>query len=262
VPPEPSALTHSAVYCGEVVHTRKSPRKHSLRYSVFYFLLDLDEAEAIASTSRLFGWNRPAWFSFRDADHGDGDGRDLREYLRDVLAEAGIEDLVWRFQVLCMPRVLGYVFNPISVVYCYRTGGELAAMVYEVNNTFGERLSYVVPVSGDPKRIQHRCEKALFVSPFFDIKGHYDFNLSPPQESLDITINYRHADEQRLHVVFRGRRQAFTAHTLRSLALRYPAVTFKVIAGIYFEALKLWLKGIPLVQHINAGSRSIPTGNK
>ena len=255
-------MTHSAVYCGEVVHTRESPRKHSLRYSMFYFLLDLDEVEAVTSTSRLFGWNRPAWFSFRDADHGDGDGRDLRECLRDVLAEAGIEDAAWRFQVLCMPRVLGYVFNPISVVYCYRTGGELAAMVYEVNNTFGERLSYVVPVSGDPKRIRQRCEKALFVSPFFDMKGYYDFNLSRPQESLDIKINYCHAGERRLEVVFRGRRQAFTARALRSLALCYPAVTFKVIVGIYFEALKLWLKGIPLVQHTKVGSRNISIGNQ
>jgi DUF1365 family protein len=262
VPPEPHELIHSAVYCGEIFHSRKLPREHSLRYSVFYFLLDLDEVEALASASRLFGWNRSAWFSFHDADHGDGDGRGLRECLRDVLAEAGIEDPAWRFQVLCMPRVLGYVFNPISVVYCYRTDGELAAMVYEVNNTFGERLSYVLPVSGDPERVQQRCKKALFVSPFFDMEGHYDFALSRPRESLDITIDYRHADEHRLHVVFRGRRQAFTASTLRSLALRYPAVAFKVIAGIHFEALKLWLKGIPLVRHINAGNRSIAIGNE
>ena len=260
MPPELDTLSRSAVYRGEVVHTRTSPREHCLRYSVFYLLLDLDEVAAMASTSRLFGWNRPAWFSFLGADHGDG--RDLRECLRDVLAEAGLEDPAWRFQILCMPRVLGYVFNPISVVYCYSKDGELSAMVYEVNNTFGERLSYVVPVSGDPERVKQRCDKALFVSPFFDMEGHYDFNLSRPRESLDITIDYRHADEHRLHVVFRGRRQAFTARTLRGLALCYPAVTFKVIAGIHFEALKLWLKGIPLVRHIKAGNRSIAIGNE
>lgn len=258
--PDGSELKNSAIYFGEVFHARNSPRKHHLNYRVFYLLLDLDEAEALASTSHLFGWNRRAWFSFNDDDHGDG--RPLRECLEGILAEAGLGACGWRFEVLCMPRVLGFVFNPISIVYCYHNDGELGAMVYEVNNTFGERMSYVMPVSGDPEHVRQRCDKALFVSPFFDMAGHYEFGLSRPRESLDITIDYRHRQEHRLRAVFRGQRRAFTARTLRSLALRYSAVTIKVIAGIHFEALKIWCKGIPLVKRIKAGNRDVAIGTE
>lgn len=252
----------SAVYLGTVFHRRPAPRAHALRYGVFYLLLDLDELPVLDRRSRLFGYNRAAWFSFFDADHGSGDGRPFRDWLGEALAAAGIVREDWRFRVLCMPRVLGYVFNPITVVYCHDASGHLVAMLYEVNNTFGERLSYVVPVAAHPGGavIRQRCDKALFVSPFFDMRGHYEFAVREPGTRLTLGIDYREDAALRLRAVFAGRRQPFSAKTLRALAWRYPAATLKVIAAIHYEALKLWLKGIPVVRHVTLGDRSISTG--
>ena len=252
----------SAVYLGTVFHRRLEPRAHALRYGVFYLLLDLDELPALERRSRLFGYNRAAWFSFFDADHGSGDGRPFRAWLVDALATAGLARDDWRFRVLCMPRVLGYVFNPITVVYCHDGAGRLVAMLYEVNNTFGERLSYVVPVAAHAAGgvIRQRCDKALFVSPFFDMQGHYDFAVREPGTRLTLGIDYREEAALRLRAVFAGRRRPFSARTLRALAWRYPAATLKVIAAIHYEALKLWLKGVPVIRHVTVGDRSISTG--
>ncbi|MEQ8659614.1 MAG: DUF1365 domain-containing protein, partial [Gammaproteobacteria bacterium] len=189
-------------------------------------------------------------------------GTPFRDWLVAALARAGVGGTDWTFRVLCMPRVLGYVFNPITAVYCHAGDGRLAAMLYEVNNTFGERLSYVVPVAaGDTSGIlRQRCEKALFVSPFFDMQGHYEFAVRPPGARLTLGIDYREQEALRLRAVFAGRRQPFTAATLRALAVRYPAATLKVVGAIHYEALKLWLKGVPLVRHVTAGGRIISTG--
>ncbi|MEQ8233483.1 MAG: DUF1365 domain-containing protein [Gammaproteobacteria bacterium] len=253
----------SSIYTGSVVHRRAAPRAHALRYGVFYLLLDLDELPVLDACSRLFGYNRAAWFSFHDVDHGYGDGTPFRAWLDAALDTAGIDAGDWHFRVLCMPRVLGYVFNPITVVYCYAPDGRLGAMVYEVNNTFGERLGYVVPVHGDDATrgiLRQRCEKALFVSPFFDMQGHYEFSVRPPGARLALGIDYREGDALRLRAVFSGQRHAFAASTLRALAWRYPAATLKVITAIHYEALKLWLKGVPVVRHVTADGRAISTG--
>ncbi len=262
MPPEAAPAPNSAIYVGDVFHRRVATRRHNLRYRVFYLLLDLDEALPTAAASRLFGWNRPAWLSFHDADHGAGDGRPLRDWLDDTLHHAGLADTRWQYRILCMPRVAGYVFNPISVIYCYRADGQLGAMVYEVNNTFGERLSYVLPVGDSSARIRQSCEKALFVSPFFDLSGHYEFDLSQPTDKLTLRIDYRREGNLSMRAAFSGRRLPFTAANLRSVAMRYPAATLKVIAAIHFEALKLWLKGIPLVKHVKAGDRTTAIGNQ
>ena len=236
----------SGIYRGRVTHHRVRPRVHDLAYALFYFLIDLDELPALARRRWLFGWNRAALFSFHDADHGLGDGRAFRDVLVDALSGAGYTQRAWRFEVLCLPRILGYVFNPITVVYCH-DDERLVAMLYEVSNTFGERVNYLLPVPADGASvIRHTCAKAMYVSPFFDVDGRYRFDLTVPDERIALSI--RHEDEAglRLHAGFTGRRLPWTTRNLLWMFLRFPLATFKVIAGIHWEALRLWLKGIPL----------------
>jgi DUF1365 family protein len=142
-----------------------------------------------------------------------------------------------------MPRVLGYVFNPLSIYFCHRSEGALAAIVYEVNNTFGERHSYVLPVRDGP-RIAQGCAKRLHVSPFMDMDLAYDFAIEPPGERVGIGIHVRDAEGLLLTAGFTGERRAFTDAELLEAWLAHPLLTLGVIAAIHVEAAKLWLKGM------------------
>lgn len=251
---------NSCVYVGRVTHERTHPRAHRLDYRLFYLLLDLDELESLAARTKLFAHNRAACLAFHDADHGSGDGRSFRAWLGDALAAYGLP--ARRFRVLVIPRVFGYAFNPITVVYCHDAQDRLVAMLYEVNNTFGERVSYLAPVTRSDGMIRQRCDKSLFVSPFFDLAGHYDFRLTLPGERLHLAIDYADEERTRLKACFAGERRPFSPATLRGLLLRYPGAALKVVAGIHFEALKLWAKGTPLVRHVTAGEHLILPGNE
>lgn len=234
----------SAIYVGRVTHHRARPRVHDLDYALFYALIDLDELPQLARRG-LFGWNTRAPMSFHDADHGTLPGRAFRDSLDETLAAAGLPRRHYRYAVLCLPRVLGYVFNPISVVYCH-ADDVLVAMVYEVNNTFGERVNYVLPVAADAAVIRQRCDKTMYVSPFCELSGSYRFDVTRPRDRLALSIRHEDAEGLRLHAGFTGRRLPWTSRTLLTALARFPFATVKVIAGIHWEALRLWLKGVPL----------------
>jgi uncharacterized protein len=244
------ALSKSALYDGWVTHRRLTPRRHAFRYRVFALLLDLDEIEG--SRLWLFGANRPALFSFRDRDHGDG--RPLRAWLDAELAKAGIAAGGAR-RVLCYPRLFGYVFNPLSVWFCYRTDETLAAIVYEVHNTYGERHAYVLPVrqslgeggsvDNDDGLVRQRCAKDFTVSPFLSMDCVYNFKLRPPSDDVLIAISEEEHGRPVLTATFSGRRRPLDDATLFSMLLRHPLMTVKVIAAIHFEALRLMWKGVP-----------------
>lgn len=234
----------SAIYVGRVTHHRARPRVHDLEYSLFYALIDLDELPRLVRRG-LFGWNTFAPLSFHDADHGTSPARPFRASLDDTLAAAGLPRRHYRYAALCLPRVLGYVFNPITVIYCHADDA-LVAMVYEVNNTFGERVNYVLPVDAAAAVIRQRCDKTMYVSPFCDLSGSYRFDLTRPGERLALSIRHEDADGLRLHAGFTGRRLPWTSRTLLRALARFPFATLKVIAGIHWEALRLWLKGVPL----------------
>ncbi|MDA0823738.1 MAG: DUF1365 domain-containing protein [Proteobacteria bacterium] len=239
---------NSAIYTGDVYHRRFTSRGHTFRYKTFYLLLDLDELLELDQVSRLFGIDRPAWFSFLDTDHGMGRPDGLRAWLNDALLKAGYGGGDWRFRILTMPRMFGYVFNPISVVFCRRADSSAGAMIYEVNNTFGERIAYVAPVGDTRGRIRQRCDKAMFVSPFFDLQGYYEFLVDTSNDRMQIAIDYFVDGERQLHAGFNGNLQPFGSAALRKLAVTHPAATVKVIAGIHFEAFRLWLRGFPLAR--------------
>lgn len=240
-------MSVSAFYDGAVVHARLRPVRHRLRYRMLNFWLDIDELPALSSRLCLFGHNRAALFSFRDADHGDGSTTPLRAQLEAHLRAAGLDPTGGRIRVLCMPRVLGMVFNPLSVFFCHAADGRLQAMLYEVNNTFGQRHSYLMPVTRfDGATLHQSCDKRFYVSPFMDMEQGYNFRLTMPDASLHLGVEAKDAAGPLLFAVFTGKRRALTDAGLLRAFLAHPLLALRVLAGIHWEALKLWRKGLRL----------------
>ena len=237
-----------ALYRGTVMHQRLRPRRHRLRYRVFSLLLDLDGLDALAARLKLFSHNRFNLLSFHDKDYGAGTAEPLRAQVERHMRAAGVEADGGPIRVLTMPRVLGYAFNPISVYFCYRRGGALAAILYEVNNTFGERHTYLIPVTaGDGTRpIVQECSKRFYVSPFLDMDMTYLFRVVPPGQRVGIAINGRDAQGPIIVASLFADRAPLTDTGLALAFATYKLLTLKVIAGIHWEALRIWLKGTRL----------------
>ncbi len=235
-------MTSSSLYRGSVRHVRLRPRRHALRYRVFWLLLDLDARPAL----RLLSFGRFNLFGFDERDHGDGTPGGLRAWVAGQLDAAGI-DAPGPVRVLTMPRVLGYVFNPISVYFCHRADGTLAAVLYEVNNTFGTRHSYLFAVGAEAHPLRHACRKQLYVSPFLPTGMTYRFRLAPPAARVALAIDAADAAGPVLSAVLSGRRVKLTDAALLRAFLAIPLLTLKVTAAIHWQALRLWLKRVPLV---------------
>ena len=228
------------------MHQRFRPVPHRFTYRVFSMLLDLDELPAIDRGSRLFGVDRAALLSFRTRDHGPRDGSPLRPWLAGILAEAGIEFGKGRVRLHCFPRLLGYVFNPLSTYFCEDEAGRLTAIVYEVKNTFGGQHAYVLPVpEGAGDTIRQRCDKTFPVSPFIPMEASYRFAIRRPEERFNLRIDEHDSDGRLLVAAHDATRLPLDDRTLLRVLAGNCALTFKVIVGIHFEALRLWFKGTP-----------------
>lgn len=244
-------MTASAIYTGSVVHARWKPVRHRLRYRALYLLLDLDELAELTRRLRLFSTRRFNLFGFRARDHADGSDRSLRLQVETHLRRAGIEPDGGPIRLLAMPRVLGMVFNPLSVYFCHRADGSLAALLYEVNNTFGERHSYLIPTAGDvacaaDKVLRQSCAKRFYVSPFLDMSLTYHFRVTVPDERASVVVQTHDADGPILTALFAGTRAPLTDANLCRAFLRHPLLAMQVLGAIHWEALKLWRKGMRL----------------
>ena len=234
----------SALFAGHVVHQRTRPKRHRLRYSVFYLALDLEEAPIVGRTLQLFSVNRFNIFSFHDSDHGDRSGRPLLDQIRAKLRVAEL-DAEGAIVLLTMPRMLGYAFNPLSLYFCYRKDEALAAILYEVNNTFGQRHTYLIPALPDADGlVRQESAKSLYVSPFLDTDMSYAFAVAPPNKRVAISIIARDAEGPVLIARLLADRIPLADRTLLRALLAYPFLTLKVVAAIHWEALRLWLKGV------------------
>jgi len=236
----------SSLYVGSVMHRRLRPRIHHFRYRAFWLLVDLDELPLLSRALRLFSYNRANIFSLHDADHGDGTAAPLRAQAERRLHEAGLDINGGPIRLLCMPRTLGYCFNPISVYFCHHADGSLAALIYQVHNTFGERHSYVIAVKQEAGSIRQRCRKRFYVSPFMDMNMRYEFRVAVPDKKIAVGIRLGDKDGPMLNAALAGAREELTDRALLRVGLSIPAVTIKVMAAIHWEALRLWLKGIGL----------------
>lgn len=251
-----------AIYAGRVVHKRLRPKPHALSYSVFALLVDIEKIDGLAKRLRFFSRNRFNLFSLHDKDHGPGDGTALIDIARASLTAARRPVQGRRILLLCYPRVLGYVFNPLSVYYVYAPDGVLETLVYEVNNTFGERTSYVV-AAGDVALggvYAQACTKRMYVSPFASGHGGYSFRITDPDSTAVVAVMFSDADGALIKTHFRGEREHLSDARLASLLVRFPLLTFKVIAAIHYEAFKLWLKGVPLTdRHTSPRYTTVPS---
>ena len=239
----------SCLYVGKVMHHRLRPVAHRFTYGVFSLFLDLDELPHLKQHLRLLGIERRGLLGFRNRDHGPRDGSQLRPWVLAELARHGVPlGQETRVRLLCFPRLLGYVFNPLSIYFCYREAC-LVAVLYEVKNTFGGQHTYGFAL-GPGALARHGCRKAFYVSPFIEMAARYEFSLRAPDTRLAVAIREHDAEGCFLVATQRGERRPLTDRALLVALARNLLMTFKVIAGIHLEALRLWLKGAPYVPRV------------
>jgi len=250
----------SGLYAGVVTHQRFRPKAHALSYRVFMLLLDLDELPALFARLRLLSKGRFGLVSFNVTDHGDRSERPLREQVEQRLVAAGIQG-GGAIRLLCMPRVLGHGFNPLSVYFCHRPDGALAATLYEVSNTFGERHSYLIAAEPDAGgMLRQTAQKRFYVSPFMEMALRYRFTVQPPVAATRIVIAADDAEGPVLTAAFVGRRRPLSDAALLGAWLSHPLLTLKVVAGIHWEALKIWRKGMAFHRRPNLPDQPVTLG--
>jgi DUF1365 family protein len=230
------------IYHGMVQHQRLRPFRHRLRYRVFNFYLDLAALTEVAHSSRWFSYNRFNLFSFYDRDHGPRDGSPALSWAHFHAAKAGIDITGGKVYLLCLPRVLGYVFNPISIYFLHAAGGELRGVIYQVRNTFGGMHSYCIKLDDASPPLRHRAEKAFHVSPFMPMAGEYHFRLIPPGERYELLIQQYVDAALTLTASQIATPEGFTDQSLWRCFWRYPLLTLKVIGGIHYEAIKIFFR--------------------
>ena len=237
----------SSIYNGTVIHKRFKPKSHFFRYKVFSLFIDLSELNTLEKKISFFSYNRFNLISFFDKDHGNRDGLSLIEWVKKNLKENRINSEEIKVRLLCYPRILGYVFNPLSVFYVYDKNENLISVLYEVKNTFGEQHTYIFKVENG-QLLQHNCSKKFHVSPFIEMNCDYFFKILKPSEKISVIINQYQLKEKILYASQDGTRVDFTSLELIKSYLKHPLMTFKIISAIHFEAFKLWVKGIKFVK--------------
>jgi uncharacterized protein len=242
----PPSHAAGVLYPGEVMHARLKPFGHRFAYSVFSLLVDLDRLAGLDRMSMLFSVNKANLASFHERDHVERSGESIRSFADRLLAAAGIGEPAARILLLAYPRIFGYVFNPISVYFAYDAAGGLIGLIYSVRNTFGERHSYVAPVRAgelSDAGVRQTRAKVLHVSPFIGMDARYHFRVLPPGKVVRLRIHETDMGEPLLAATFVGEARPLATPALAACLLKFPLVTWKIMAGIHWEALKLWLKG-------------------
>lgn len=228
---------------GQVRHTRLRPVPNRFAYPTYFLMLPMRSLRAHPSPH--LPRNRFGLVGFHDRDHGDG-REDSLAWLDELLAREGIADATGEVWLHCYPRVLGHTFKPVSFWYCHRTDGTLAAVVVEVNNTFGERHCYLLTGPGLAFGRELRATKVFHVSPFCTVEGAYRFRFMRTEEGRTV-VRIDHDDEHGplLQTSVSGRLEALDTRSLRAAFFGMPLMTLGVIARIHWQALRLWAKRVP-----------------
>jgi len=240
-------IKNSTIYEGKVIHRRFKPKEHFFKYNVFSLLIDIEELEIIRNTIKIFSYNKFNIISFFDKDHGPRDGTSIKQWILKNLKDIGINNDKIKIKLLCYPRILGYVFNPLSVFFIYDQNSQLIAILYEVKNTFGEQHTYIFKTD-DKKIITNNCIKKFHVSPFIEMECHYYFRVLKPSDKISVIIDQKDKDGKLLYASQDGKAKEFNEKNLLISYISHPLMTFKIIAAIHYEALKLWIKGVKIIK--------------
>ena len=241
-------MINSSIYNGSVIHKRFKPKKHFFKYKVFSLFLDLSELKELNNKLNFFSLNKFNLISFYEKDHGERDGSSILDWVKNNLRGKNVSTDNIKVKLLCYPRILGYVFNPLSIFFVYDNDENLISILYEVKNTFGEQHTYVFKIEGENKLIQNNCSKKFHVSPFIEMDCNYFFRILNPGDKLSVIIDQYDQEGKILFASQDGIRSDLTNKNLMNSYLKHPLMTFKIISAIHFEAFKLWIKGIKFVK--------------
>jgi DUF1365 family protein len=239
---------------GEVRHLRLRPARHEFEYPTFFLMLPMRALRAHPDPH--LARNRWGLLSFHDRDHGDG-GPDALAWLEALLRQEGIADADGEVWLQTYPRVLGYAFKPVSFWHCHRRDGSLAALVAEVNNTFGERHCYLLSRPGLAYGQELTASKVFHVSPFCRLTGRYRFRFMRTFERIVARVDHDDDVGPLLATSLSGRLHVLTRGGALRVCLRMPMMTLGVIARIHWHALRLWLKRVPFVSKPEAPERFV-----
>ncbi len=230
---------------GVVRHKRLRPREHAFEYPTYFLMLPLRSLRRAPAAA--LPRNRLGWLSFHDTDHGDGRA-DALAWLDELLIAEGLHDAVdeaGEVWLHCYPRVLGYVFKPVSFWYCQRADGTLAAIVAEVNNTFGERHCYLLTGAGLGFGRELQARKVFHVSPFCAVQGRYRFRFMRTADRMVARVDHDDEAGPLLQTSVSGHLEPLTAAAVLRVFFGMPMMTFGVMLRIHWQALQLWRKRVP-----------------
>ena len=243
----------SCIYAGRVRHIRKEPVRHKFSYRLFMMYLDLSELPTLFEPYRGWSGHSPAFAWFDRADHLGSPDVALDEAVRDLVSHEAGRRPVGPIRLLTHLRYFGYCFNPVSFYYCFdRADTRVEYIVAEVNNTpWGERHCYVLSCEETKAAQRFRPAKALHVSPFMPMSVEYEWSFSSPGSSLDVYMTSSVESRRMFHASLLLERREINRSSLRSVLFTFPFMTGKVVAAIYWQALRLWFRRVPIFAHPN-----------
>ena len=244
-------MIEPGLFVGTLRHRRMGPIPHSFTVPLFMALLDVDRIPQLMATSRLTSYNRWNWASFHERDHLGVPTLPLRHRLAADAARHGIDLPDGPVFLLTHLRYLGYCFNPVSFFYCFDAAERLRLVLAEVHNTVGGSHNYWLRQDPSSRTFRSTASKSLYVSPFLPVDLEYAFALTSPASHLAVQMSARRAGSVCFDATLSLTQRPWTASDIRRVLVRYPAMTARVTAGIHWQALKLWWKGVPVVPRLS-----------
>lgn len=243
----PKNFPENCIYKGLVYHARHKPFFHDYTYRVFGFFVDLDSLNKLHKSLKLFSLNSWNMTSLYNKDHGGRDGKNIKKWVIDSAQTLQVDLTDHRIYMLAFPRLWGYVFNPITIFFCYDQKGKLSHTLYEVKNTFGEQHAYLLPAESEKTIIQQEKGKNFHVSPFMHMDCRYVFRFEAPGEILNFAIHQFDDEGKLLTATWNGKKHPLCDSNILKTVLTMPLMTLKVITSIHWQALRLWLKGLKYI---------------